>query len=116
MRDAGSIQFRLFKRPKVKSHVYYARLLDPETGRVRKTVSTGITNKTRSAEWAVNYLAEERERSQRERDGISPTVIELRGPTCRNGEFRGGLVSEHVHGHAAQQLACTVNSGQRHHS
>ena len=69
MSDAGTNQFCLFKRPKGKDYVYYARLLNPETGKVRKTISTNRTNKTRAAEWTVNYLAEERERQKREVEG-----------------------------------------------
>jgi integrase len=101
---AGNRTYRLFKRKVGKKHLFYARLICPETGKIRKTVSTGETTPPRAVHAIEEFL--ERERQQKT-DPIKPTASltlkdladgfwEWDGEYARSRRARGYSVS---HGH-----------------
>ncbi|MFA7567503.1 MAG: tyrosine-type recombinase/integrase [Alkalispirochaeta sp.] len=50
--------YALYRRYRTKTkYSYYARLRDPETGKLTKTVATGKTSKREADEWVKRYLA-----------------------------------------------------------
>ena len=59
--SAGITPYRLFKRTVGKRKHYYARILNPETGRVVRTISTKETNYERAVHWMNDYLKSEHE-------------------------------------------------------
>jgi integrase len=54
----------LFRRYKTKTkYTYYARIRDPETGKLTRTVATGQKSKREAEEWAKRYCRTKTERS-----------------------------------------------------